>query len=133
MRSRERAGVQADAQCADCGCCCFTGPHWARICETFASRNPGYLLELIDTGLHRSYVNWLRKHDIDVLVLRLPMSDPDITIGPILSREPRVLLVSDRHSFARRHSVSYEELADYELSDRPECPCEMMDAFIPPT
>ncbi|MBV9893455.1 MAG: LysR family transcriptional regulator [Chloroflexi bacterium] len=111
----------------------LTGPHWARICETFTSRNPRCLLELIDTSLRRSYIDWLRNHDVDLLVLRLPISDPDISIGPVLSREPRVLLVSDRHSFARRQSVSYEELADYELSDVPEFPREMMNAFIPPT
>lgn len=109
------------------------GPDWVTIIRTFTKRYPTCALELIDTGLERALFDWLRAGDADLLVLRLPATEPDITIGPTLSREPRVVLVSDRDPLAHRDSISYEELADREISDVPTLPREMMDAFIPPT
>lgn len=109
------------------------GAGWAAIIDTFSTRYPGCALEFIDTGLERALFDWLRAGDADLLVLRLPATEADITIGPILSSEPRVALVSESDPLADRESISYEDLADREVSDVPTLPREMMDAFIPPT
>ena len=109
------------------------GDHWGRIIDTFAARHPDCELEFIDIGLKGNYLEWLRAGDADLVVLRLPMTEPDVAIGPILSREPRVLLVSEHDPLAHRQSISYEEIADRLVSDAPALPREMLDAFIPPT
>jgi DNA-binding transcriptional LysR family regulator len=109
------------------------GPHWLEIVDTFRARHPECDVAFIDTGLERDFLDWLRAGDADILVARLPLTDPDISVGPTLTREPRVLAVAARDPLAQRGSVSYEDLADRVVLDLPRLPREMMDAFIPPT
>jgi DNA-binding transcriptional LysR family regulator len=109
------------------------GDHWPRIIDTFAARHPDCELDFIDIGLTGNYLESLRAGDADLVVLRLPMTEPDVSIGPILSHEPRVLLVSEHDPLADRQSISYEEIANRLVSDAPALPREMLDAFIPPT
>jgi hypothetical protein len=87
----------------------------------------------INTGFDRSYLDFLRHREIDMLATRLPLNEPDVTVGPVLSREPRVLLVAKDDPLAKRESVSYDEFVDHVISDVPAFPREMLDAFIPPT
>ena len=68
-----------------------------------------------------------------MLAIRLPLSDADITVGPVLSREPRVLAIAAGDGLAQRSSVSIEDFADRVVTDVPAFPREMMDAFVPPT
>ncbi|KZB86847.1 LysR family transcriptional regulator [Amycolatopsis regifaucium] len=53
----------------------------------------------------------LRSGEIDVLVTLLPADEADLTTGPAVYREPMVLAVSSKHPFARRNSVSLDDLA----------------------
>lgn len=64
--------------------------------------------------------------------MRLPLHDPHITIGPILSTEPRVVAVATDYPLATRDSVSIEDVADYTVTHVPTLPRELMDAFVPP-
>ncbi|WP_354644317.1 LysR family transcriptional regulator [Kitasatospora camelliae] len=57
----------------------------------------------------------LREGDVDVLVLSLPLPEPDLVIGPVLISEPRMLAVPTGHPLARRKSVTLEDLADIPL------------------
>jgi len=57
----------------------------------------------------------LREGDVDVLVLSLPISGPDLVIGPVLISEPRMLAAPTGHTLARRKSVTMEDLADIPL------------------
>jgi DNA-binding transcriptional LysR family regulator len=109
------------------------GPRWVQIVSLFGALNPDCELTFIDTGFQRDYLDWLRSGEADILVVRLPLSVRDITVGPVLSREQRVVAVAANDPLARCESVSYEELADRTVSDFPAMPREMMDAFIPPT
>jgi DNA-binding transcriptional LysR family regulator len=108
------------------------GPRWLEIVDTFRARHPACDVAFIDTGLERDFLDWLRAGDADILVARLPITDPDIRIGPILTREPRVLAVGRRDPLAQYGSVSYEDVAERIVSDLPGLPREMMDTFIPP-
>ena len=54
----------------------------------------------------------LRAGDIDVQIVRLPVKEPDLTVGPVIYTEPIVLAVGATHRLAGRKSVSYEDLAD---------------------
>jgi DNA-binding transcriptional LysR family regulator len=108
------------------------GPDLLEIVRVFEDRHAGANVVLIVTGLTRNYLDVLRDHEIDMLATRLPVSDPDIAVGPVLSREPRVLLVARGDLLARREAVTLEDFADYPVSDNPVFPREMMNALIPP-
>ncbi len=58
----------------------------------------------------------LRSGEIDVLLCSRPVEEPDLTVGPVLVREPHALAVSARHPFARhpfarRACVRLDDLA----------------------
>jgi DNA-binding transcriptional LysR family regulator len=108
------------------------GPHLLEIVRTFEEHHAGAEVMLIVTGLARNYLDVLRDHEVDMLATRLPVTDPDITVGPVLSREPRMLLVARGDRLARREAVTLEDFADYAVSDNPAFPREMMAALIPP-
>lgn len=107
------------------------GPHMIEIIERFRAEHPTYSVVYVDTG-RRNYLDVLRSGEVDMLATRLPVSDPDLTVGPILTREPRVMLVGRSHRLAGRATVTHEDLADETVTDMPTAPREMMDAFFPP-
>ena len=85
-----------------------------------------------DTGFAREQLDWLRKDELDLLAMRLPIDEPDVTIGPILSSEERVLALATDHPLAGRKSVGLDDLAGYAVADVRTLPRKFMDAFIPP-
>jgi DNA-binding transcriptional LysR family regulator len=109
------------------------GPHLLEIIRTFTDRHPDCHVRMTDTGLERDQLDWLRRDELDLLALRLPISDPGITVGPVLSSEERILAVAAGHPLSGYESVCLEDLADYAVSDTATLPREMMDAFIPPS
>jgi DNA-binding transcriptional LysR family regulator len=108
------------------------GPHMTDIVRTFKARHPGCEVELINLSYECSYLEALRDADVDMLATRLPLTASEITIGPVLSREERLLAVAKDDPLARRDSISYDDLADRVVSDVPAFPRDVMDAFIPP-
>ncbi|QLY33792.1 LysR family transcriptional regulator [Nocardia huaxiensis] len=54
----------------------------------------------------------MRSGAVDLQLTEFPISEPDITTGPILFSEPRSLLVPVDHPFAQRDSVDLEDLGD---------------------
>jgi DNA-binding transcriptional LysR family regulator len=108
------------------------GPHMLEVVKAFEEHHPGCKVEFVDTGFERSQFDWLRTGDADLLAMRLPITEPGIVIGPLLSREDRVLALSVDHPLADRDWVEYEDVADYAVSDVLGVPRETMDAFIPP-
>jgi DNA-binding transcriptional LysR family regulator len=118
-----RIGMYARVNC---------GAHWLEIEREFRARHPDCAIEIIDTKFDSNYLDLLRNGEVDLLAVRLPVSDADMTVGPILSREARVLLVAKGDPLAERESVSVEDCADRTVSDAPAYPREMMDAWFPP-
>jgi DNA-binding transcriptional LysR family regulator len=108
------------------------GPHFLEIVKAFETRHPGCEVLTTDTGLGRDQFDWLRHDEVDVLAMRLPLARPDVTIGPILSREPRILALAGDHPLATRQSVSVEDLARYKVPSSSTLPRELIDAFTPP-
>jgi DNA-binding transcriptional LysR family regulator len=109
------------------------GPHLVEIIKTFETRHPACRVEIIDTGFAQGQLEWLRRGAVDVLATRLPIDDPDLTIGPLLSREDRIVLVAADHPIGGRRSVTVDDLADYVLPDVPTLPSETMAALMPST
>jgi DNA-binding transcriptional LysR family regulator len=109
------------------------GPHWVRIVSEFESRHPTCRVEFVDTGIQRNYLAPLRSGELDMVASRLPLTQPDISIGPVLSHERRVLIIAKHDPLALRESVSVEDFADRPVvGGAAGSPTEMFDAFVPP-
>jgi DNA-binding transcriptional LysR family regulator len=108
------------------------GPILIDAVRAFADRHPACEIELIETGFARNQLDWLRRGDVDALVIRLPLHEPDVTIGPVLTDEARALVLANDHPLAGRAAVEYEELADYAVPADDTMPATVMDALIPP-
>jgi hypothetical protein len=66
--------------------------------------------------------------------VRLPIHQPDIEVGPVVSLEPRVLAVARDHPLAALGSVSLEDLAEHQVPDLTDLgPKEIGAAYIPET
>lgn len=92
----------------------YVGPAAGRlILETipvFAAQYPDCEVEIQEVQNGQG-VAPLRMDQVDILFLCFPFREPDLVSGPVLISEPRMLTVSSRHPFARRASVSLEDLA----------------------
>ena len=108
------------------------GPHLSEIIEVFEGRHPQCRVTYVDTGLDRDYLDWLRAENVDIVAGWLPVSQPGFATGPTVLSGDRVVLVALDHPLAARESVSYEELADYVVTDVPGLNREMMDTLMPP-
>ncbi|MEU4538359.1 LysR substrate-binding domain-containing protein, partial [Streptosporangium sp. NPDC023825] len=83
---------------------------------------------------HASFVDpfaGLRRGDLDALICWLPVEEPDLTVGPTLFADPRVVAVAAEHELTRRTSVSLDMVADFQHTDAPTRPDYWADGFIP--
>lgn len=78
-------------------------PFW----DEFRTRHPEWGLQIRHNGFTQPFAA-LRNGEIDALVCWLPVDEPDLTVGPVLFSEPKVLLVAAEHELAGRGSVSEE-------------------------
>jgi DNA-binding transcriptional LysR family regulator len=108
------------------------GPHLVGIVRSFETSHPGAHVVLVDIGVQRNYLDLLRRGEVDMLATRLPVSDPDLIVGPVLTNENLVLLVARSDPLARRQSVTIEDFSSHAITDTPAFPREMMDAMLPP-
>ncbi len=49
------------------------------------------------------------------MLTRLPVDEPNLVVGPLVDREPRVLAVAHDHPLASRTAVSIEDIAGYDV------------------
>ena len=74
----------------------------------------------------------LRRGEVDLMVTRLPLSQPDIVVGPLLSTDdPRVIMVATDHPLAGRTEAFVEDLADFPVRRSPDDPAEVAAASCP--
>lgn len=74
----------------------------------------------------------LRRGEVDLTVTRLPLNQPDIEIGPLLSEgDARVLMVAADHPLAARSEATVEDLADYPVRRPNDVPPELVEAGCP--
>jgi DNA-binding transcriptional LysR family regulator len=118
-----RIGIYARVSC---------GPHWLAVTRTFKARYPGCAVALVDTKFDHNPLDVLRAGEVEMAATRLPISDDDVTVGPVLSHEDRVLLVAKDDPLAKREAVGLEDFAGRVVSDAPALPREMIDAWCPP-
>jgi DNA-binding transcriptional LysR family regulator len=108
------------------------GTHFAAIVAAFERQGPCDV-EIVELPFNNR-VGPLRSGEIDIMAIRLPVEQPEITVGPILSCEPRVLGVARDHPLVGKGQVSIEDLADYAVG-RFEVlmPAELVEAITPRT
>jgi DNA-binding transcriptional LysR family regulator len=75
----------------------------------------------------------LRADAIDVLCNCLAVDELDLTIGPVIERQARILAVAAGHPLADRESVSLEDLAGEAVSDPVGLPRALREAIVPST
>lgn len=100
--------------------------HWT----AFRDRHPQYEL-LIRYASFTDPFGSLRRGEIDVLVTWLPVDEDDLTVGPTLFTDSRVLAVSATHELAKTSSVSVEALADFAHISVPNMPAAWENGYLP--
>jgi DNA-binding transcriptional LysR family regulator len=108
------------------------GPHLDQIIKQFEDTYPAARVDCLEIGVISDELDWLRRADVDLLAIRLPVSAPDVVIGPELSCEPRVAGVARDHPLARKESVTLDDLADWPVCSVPVLRAEVLDALLPP-
>lgn len=73
----------------------------------------------------------LRSGELDVVVVWLPVEEPDLTVGPVLFTDTRVLAVADDHELAERSSATMDMLADFAHATAPRMPEYWEDSYLP--
>ncbi|GAB3880652.1 LysR family transcriptional regulator [Kibdelosporangium lantanae] len=101
-------------------------PYW----KTFRTRHPQWEL-LIRRAPYVNPFDHLRDGELDVLVVWLPVEEPDLTVGPALLTDPRLLAVSVEDDLAGRPSVSLETLADRPHATAPGMPDYWEERYLP--
>ncbi|MEV7326188.1 LysR family transcriptional regulator [Streptomyces sp. NPDC093970] len=92
----------------------FTGHFLHSVAEVFTRRYPGVDVRIRQVQISDPY-GPLRAGDVELQVTEPPLAEPDLTLGPVLVSQPRVLLMSSAHPLARHGSVSVEDLAESTL------------------
>ncbi|MFJ3837557.1 LysR family transcriptional regulator [Streptomyces sp. NPDC054904] len=88
--------------------------HLGRAMSLFGDRYPDRAIDIVEIPLSDPF-GPLRRQEVDCAVVLLPVTEEDLALGPVFSRQPQTLAVSVRHPFAARASLDAEELADCRL------------------
>ncbi len=107
------------------------GARLVELIKAFEERHPGCDVDVKELTLSSRFEP-LRHGDVDLMASRLPLRQPDLVVGPTLSREPRVLAVATDHPLGGRAEVTTEDIADYEVVDvTGMIPTELEGVLIP--
>jgi len=98
--------------------------------DEFARRHPRYDLQVRHASFNDPFGS-LRRGEIDVLVTWLPVEEVDLTVGPTLFTDSRLLAVSIDHELAGRSSVPLEALADFAHIKVPGMPEAWENGYLP--
>ncbi|WP_433467418.1 LysR family transcriptional regulator [Spirillospora sp. CA-128828] len=99
--------------------------------DAFRRRYPECDVQIVELHLNNG-VAALQTGQVDMELARLPADHPELAGGPVLFTEPKVLAVSSYHPFARRTSVSLEDLADVQVLQNPSAVLDSWDEFHSP-
>ena len=98
--------------------------------DTFRANHPQWRLRF-HPALATDPFGELRRGSVDVLITWLPVEEPDLTVGPVLFSEPRVLAVPTDHELTRHTSISLETVGDFQHPNLEIAPDYWVDSYIP--
>jgi DNA-binding transcriptional LysR family regulator len=107
------------------------GEALTRLIRTFVDRHPDCEVVQREVPAFDPYAA-LRGGEIDVLVDWLSDVEPDLTLGPEIDRQPRVLAIASGHPLARRTSLSVEDLGGLPVAHFAGLPAGLADLVVPP-
>ncbi len=97
-----------------------------------AGADPGVGFEFSQYDLTDPF-RMLRNGELDVMIVKFAMREPDLSVGPCLAHDARAALLSDRHPLGGEESVSVEQLAAFPAFQRPgQMPDYVWDMVVPP-
>jgi DNA-binding transcriptional LysR family regulator len=73
----------------------------------------------------------LRENDVDLIATWIPLEQPDLVVGPVLTVQSRVLAVARDHPLAERDAVDVEELAEHRVLRFDNWPQELHEVILP--
>jgi len=103
----------------------------SRAIERFEATYAGATVQLSTTPFG-DRLGPLRRHEVDLVVTRLPLDQPDIVVGPVLSAaDQRVVMLGRTHPLADRADLSIEDLADHDVRRPYGLTAEQAEATCP--
>jgi DNA-binding transcriptional LysR family regulator len=81
------------------------------VADTFRGEHPDCEVQIREVHLSDRF-GQLRRGELDIQLIELPVNAPDLTVGPVLLCDPIVLAMSSAHRLAGRPTVRLEDLAD---------------------
>jgi DNA-binding transcriptional LysR family regulator len=107
------------------------GPRLIDIARAFEARHLGCQVEISEVDTACWVLGPLQRGEIDLMAIRIPITRPDLVVGPILSSEPRVLAVARHHPLADRASVTLEDIAEHKVARFDTMPEELIAEWTP--
>lgn len=99
--------------------------------DAFRAQYPDCDVDLVEFHFSDPFTP-LRTGQTDVQLLWRPVHEPDLSVGPTVLTEGRVLAVTTASPLAERESVSLEDLGGLRLLDPgPEAPAYWFEAMVP--
>ena len=103
----------------------------ARLIKAFEARHPECEVIEREVALVDPY-RLMREGEIDVLCNWLALEEPDLTAGPVIERQNRILAVAADHPLADRETISIEDVGGQPVAEPAGLPRAIWDAIIPP-
>jgi DNA-binding transcriptional LysR family regulator len=110
---------------------CSAGPHLTSIISAFEADHPDCEVEVSEISHGTDPLETLRSGTVQLIAIRLPLDAPDLAVGPVLTREHRVLAVARTHPLAERASVTLDDVAEHRVTECFGVPATIMRAFVP--
>jgi DNA-binding transcriptional LysR family regulator len=107
------------------------GPALSRLVAVFEARHPGSQVTLQEVPVTDVYTA-LRAGEIDVMIHWLVVHEPDLTAGPAIDRQDRVVAVAVSHPLASQETVRVEDLAGQPVARPPAAfPPALWEVLVP--
>ncbi|MBB4913283.1 LysR family transcriptional regulator [Streptosporangium saharense] len=100
------------------------------VIELFEARHPGARLRHREIQPPAPF-DLLRSGEVDVALLWLPVREPDLAVSPVVHTSPVMLMVSADHPYARRGSISLEDLGECTVVSVRSTPAYMEETLAP--
>jgi DNA-binding transcriptional LysR family regulator len=92
-------------------------PFW----DAFRNRHPHWDLQVRNV-VFADPLGSLRRGESDVVIVWLPVEEPDLTVGPIIAIESMVVALAESHDLIDEKQVSLEVFGDRGSGLPPRCP-----------